>query len=85
MKNWFSGTFLSKLFVAINAQKIRFSVKDFLSKCNQIHSFLWISSQLLKKSLKARECKFENLPISLPSYENPNFYKHPETIEFVKN
>ena len=33
------------------AQKRRFSIKDFLSKCNDIHSFLLIYSHLLKKSL----------------------------------
>ena len=33
------------------AQKIKFSIKDFFSKCDQIHSFLRIWSHLLKKSL----------------------------------
>ena len=33
------------------AQKIKFSIKDFLSKCEQIRSFLRIWSHLLKKSL----------------------------------
>ena len=32
-------------------QKIKFSIKDFFSKCDQIHSFLWICSHLLKKPL----------------------------------
>ena len=32
-------------------QKIKFSIKDFFSKCNQIHSFLQIWSHLLKESL----------------------------------
>ena len=36
---------------AITAQKIKFSIKDFFSKCRQIHSFLRIWSHLLKKSL----------------------------------
>ena len=31
---------------------MKFSNKDFLSKCYQIHSFLWIRSYLLKKSVK---------------------------------
>ena len=31
------------------AQKIKFSIKDFFSKCNQMHSFLRIWSHLLKK------------------------------------
>ena len=30
---------------------MKFSIKDFFSKCDQIRSFLRISSQLLKKSL----------------------------------
>ena len=33
------------------AQKMKFSIKDFFSKCNQIRSFLRICSHLLKKSL----------------------------------
>ena len=32
-------------------KKIKFSVKNFFSKCNQIRNFLWIWSHLLKKSL----------------------------------
>ena len=33
------------------AQKMKFSIKDFFSKCEQIRSFLRICSHLLKKSL----------------------------------
>ena len=33
------------------AQKMNFAIKDFFSKCDQIHSFLQIWSHLLKKSL----------------------------------
>ena len=32
-------------------QKMKFSIQDFFSKCDQIFSFLWIWSHLLKKSL----------------------------------
>ena len=32
------------------AQKMKFSIKDFFNKCDQIRSFLRISSHLLKKS-----------------------------------
>ena len=32
-------------------QELKFSIKDFFSKCDQIHSFLRIWSHLLKKSL----------------------------------
>ena len=34
----------------ITAQKMKFSIKDFFSICDQIHSFLRIWSHLLKKS-----------------------------------
>ena len=34
----------------LTAQKIRFSIKNFFSKCDQIHSLLLIWSHLLKKS-----------------------------------
>ena len=30
---------------------MKFSIKDFFSKCDQIRSFLWIRSHLLKKSV----------------------------------
>ena len=33
------------------SQKMKFFFKDFFSKCDQIRSFLWIWSHLLKKSL----------------------------------
>ena len=33
-------------------QKMKFSIKDFFSNCDQIRSFLRIWSHLLKKSLK---------------------------------
>ena len=33
------------------AQKMKFSIKDFFSKCDQIHRKLWIPLHLLKKSL----------------------------------
>ena len=35
----------------ITAQKMKFSIKDFLSKCDQIRRKLRIWSHLLKKSL----------------------------------
>ena len=34
-----------------NAQKMKFSIMDFFSKCDQVCSFLWIWSHFLKKSL----------------------------------
>ena len=33
------------------AQKMKFSIKDFFSKCEQIRRKLWVWSHLLKKSL----------------------------------
>ena len=37
--------------IFISAQKMKLSIKDIFSKCDQIRSFLWIWSHLLKKSL----------------------------------
>ena len=34
-----------------NAQKMKFSIKQFFSKCDQIRRKLWTSSHLLKKSI----------------------------------
>ena len=36
---------------SITAQKMKFFIMDFFSKCDQIRSFLWIWSHLLKKYL----------------------------------
>ena len=30
-------------------QKVKFSIKDFFRKCDQVHTFLWIWSHLLKQ------------------------------------
>ena len=37
--------------VYVTAQKMKFSIKDFFGKCDEIRSFLRIWSHLLKKSL----------------------------------
>ena len=37
--------------LTITAQTMKFSIKDFFSKCDQIHSFLRIWSRFLQKSL----------------------------------
>ena len=37
-------------YILRTAQKMKFSIKDFFSKCDQIRSFLRIWSHLLKKS-----------------------------------
>ena len=44
----------SKLLMSLfsnNVQKMKFSIKDLSSKCDQIRSFLWIWSHLQEKSL----------------------------------
>ena len=43
---------LRKLRKILHSTKMKFPIKDFFSKCDQIRSFLWIWSHLLKKSLK---------------------------------
>ena len=43
--------FRQLLFLDDTAQKNKFSVKDFFSRCDQIRSFLRIWSNILKKSL----------------------------------
>ena len=37
--------------ISYTAQKMKFSIKDFFSKCDQIRRKLWIWSHLLKKFL----------------------------------
>ena len=44
----------NNLYSFVIAQKIKFSVKDFFSKCDQIRSYLRIWSHLLKKSLNGK-------------------------------
>ena len=58
--------FVSNFFRKIStAQKMKFSIKDFFSKCEQILSFLWIWSHLQKISLMVNfifvQCRFSTL------------------------
>ena len=39
------------VFLMSTAQKMKFSIENFFSKCDPIRSFLWIWSHLMKKSL----------------------------------
>ena len=39
------------MLLRLTAQKMKFSIKYFFSKCDQIRSFLWVWSNLLKKFL----------------------------------
>ena len=47
---WFAF-WVTLQFSTHTAQKNKFSIKDFSSKCDQIHIFLRIWSRLLKQSL----------------------------------
>ena len=38
----------------MSAQKMKFSSKDFLSKCDQIHSFLWWPNTFTDEILTAK-------------------------------
>ena len=43
--------YLNTTLPTITAQKMKFSITDFFSKCDQIRRCLWIWSHLLKKSV----------------------------------
>ena len=51
------------------AQKMKFSIKDFFSKCDLIHSFQQIWSHLLKKSL------MENFIFSAAKSHSQNVFR----------
>ena len=51
MKRVNCNAFAIGFFCTETRQKMKFSIKDFFSKCDQIRSFLRIWSHLLKKSL----------------------------------
>ena len=55
--------------ITATTQKMKFSIKDFFSKCDQIRSFLWIWSHLLKKSLTEN---FILCAVCKESFENPD-------------
>ena len=42
---------IKKPALILTAQRMKFSIKDFFSKCDQIRSFLRMSPHLLKKTL----------------------------------
>ena len=77
--------------IIITAQKMRFSIKDFFSKCDHIRSFLRIWSHLLKKALMenfifcavkstAQICTTIFLSLSLPLSQIINFISLLQTI-----
>ena len=69
-----------KLFLAMRliisfslpAQKLKFFIKHFFCKCDQICSFLWIWSQLLKKSLMETFifCAVSDIQVAKQEYSN---------------
>ena len=58
---------------AVTAQKVKFFIKDFCNKCDQIRSFLQIGSHLLKKSLMENFISF-TCSESLWNKENYVYY-----------
>ena len=59
MFNLETDTYKRKKSRLITAQKMKFSIKDFFSKCDQMRSFVRIWSPLLKKSLMENLILFE--------------------------
>ena len=70
---------MAKTSLRNTAQKIKFSIKDFFSKCVQIRSFLRIWSHLLKKSLIDNFifCAVKGLTVALVTFDR-------EILNFVK-
>ena len=54
-------------------QKMKFSIKDFFSKCDQICSFLRTWSLLLKKSLEKKESLSFSKWLRVYNGDMPNF------------
>ena len=59
---------LLALFVTVTVQKMKLSIKDFFSKCDQIRRKLRIWSHLLKKSLMENFISWKLLLCSLYSF-----------------
>ena len=66
---WKGGLILEPASNNYTKQKMKFSIKDFSSKCYQIRSFLRIWSHLLEKSLT------ENFIFSVVLWDFPNISK----------
>ena len=65
--NYLTPTKFTQTAYAISSHCAKFSIKDFFSKYDQIHSFLQIWSHLLKKSLMEN---FIFYAVSYPSFRN---------------
>ena len=72
------------VFCISTGQKMKFSIKDFSSKCDQIRSFLRIWSHLLKKSLMANFI-FCAVQISLIGKSDENDYLYVQNTERIKS
>ena len=68
---------LRKLRKILHSTKMKFPIKDFFSKCDQIRSFLWIWSHLLKKSLKENSIF---LQCNIHEWSHRGHRKHPQHI-----
>ena len=96
-RGWFSEL---ELLVIFTAQKMKFSIEDFFSKCDQIRRKLLIWSHLLKKPLMENfifcaviqnSCFVKNITIILPfkcykmlSLKMKNIIKKMDTTEIFK-
>ena len=61
--------------VPFTVQKMKFSIKDFFSKCDQIRNFLRIWSYLLKKSLMEKfiflvQCLQKHILTEMPKFDD---------------
>ena len=76
--DYFSTVSLELLYTC-TAQKLKFSIKDFFSKCYQIRSFMRIWSYLLKKSLRENFIFCAVLVQLVFQYpESPSYFSNPE-------
>ena len=68
------------LCLSVLAQKMKFSIKNFFSKCDQIRSFLRIWSHLLKKSLMENFIFFSSVPACATTW----FWPLPSNLNVVR-
>ena len=66
---------LRKLRKILHSTKMKFPIKDFFSKCDQIRSLLWIWSHLLKKSLKENSIF---LQCNIHEWSHTGHRRHPQ-------
>ena len=66
----------------LTTQKMKFSIKDFFSKCDQIRSFLWIWSHLLKTSYIEN---FISCTVSIATNRQPPLPATQSKLECIMN